>query len=133
MYKRQIYNSKQTDSNRETFDYTLGGDTNIRLPWDIEISTDLNWRIRDGYSGNANKDELMWNAQISKKFLKRKQAMVRVKVYDILQQQNNQYRWTSGTNVTDIRFNTLTSYCMVHLVYRFDTLGGNKSGNRKDR
>lgn len=128
-----IYNSKQTDSNRETFDYTLGGDTNIRLPWDIEISTDLNWRIRDGYSGNANKDELMWNAQISKKFLKRKQAMVRVKVYDILQQQNNQYRWTSGTNVTDIRFNTLTSYCMVHLVYRFDTLGGNKSGNRKDR
>lgn len=118
-----IYNSKQTNSNRKTFDYTFGGDTNIRLPWDVEFSTDMSWRIRNGYSGNSNKNELMWNAQVTKKFLKKKQAMVRIKVYDILQQQSNQYRWVSGTNVTDMHFNTVTSYCMVHLVYRFDTLG----------
>lgn len=52
--------------------------------------------------------------------------MIRIKVYDILQQQSNQHRWASGSNVTDIRFNTLTSYCMAHFVYRFDTLGGKR-------
>lgn len=122
----KVYNSIQTNSNRETFEYAFGGDTNVRLFWNIEISTDINWRLRDGYSGNADKDEFMWNAQISKKFLKRKQAMIRIKVYDILQQQSNQHRWVSGNNVTDMRFNTLTSYCMAHFVYRFDTFEGKR-------
>ena len=121
-----IYNNKQKNSNRETFDYTIGGDANVKLPWDIELSTDVNYRLKDGYSGNGDNDELMWNAQVSKKFLKKKQAMIRFKVYDILQQQSNLFRWVSGTSISDTRYNTLTSYCMLHFVYRFNSLGGKR-------
>lgn len=117
-------NAKQQNSNRETFDYTLGGNTHIRLPWDIELSTDLRWHIREGYSGNANRDELLWNAQISKRFLKRKQAMIRLRVFDILQQQNNQSRSISANGITDTTSNMLTSYCIVNFTYRFNTLSG---------
>ena len=117
-------NAKQQNSNRETFDYTLGGNTHIRLPWDIELSTDLRWHIREGYSGNANRDELLWNAQISKRFLKRKQAMIRLRVFDILQQQSNQSRSISANGITDTRSNMLTSYCIVNFTYRFNTLSG---------
>lgn len=123
-----VQNNKQKNSNRETFDYTLGGNTNIRLPWDIEFSTDMHWRIREGYSGDANRDEFLWNMQLSKRFMKRKQAMVRVKVYDILRQQNNQSRSVSGTSITDTTTNMLTSYCIVHFVYRFNTLAGSRGG-----
>ena len=121
-----IYNNKQKNSNRETFDYTIGGDANVKLPWDIELSTDVNYRLKDGYSGNGDNDELMWNAQVSKKFLRKKQAMIRFKVYDILQQQSNLFRWVSGTSISDTRYNTLTSYCMLHFVYRFNSLGGKR-------
>ncbi|KAA6341949.1 hypothetical protein EZS27_010260, partial [termite gut metagenome] len=43
-------NNKQTNSNRETFDYLSGGSTNINLPWQIYLSTDVNYRIKEGYS-----------------------------------------------------------------------------------
>lgn len=121
-----IHNNKQSSSNRKTFDYTFGGDTNAKLPWDIEISTDIKYQLKNGYSGDGDNSELMWNAQISKKFLKKKQAMIRIKVYDILQQQSNLFRWANGASISDMRFNTLTSYCMAHFVYRFNSLGGGK-------
>ena len=127
-----VQNSKKKNSNRETFDYTLGGNTNIRLPWDTEFTTDMRWRIREGYSGNANRDEFLWNMQLSKRFMKRKQAMVRVKVYDILRQQNNQTRSVSATSITDTTTNMLTSYCIVHFSYRFNTLAGSRGGSRNN-
>ena len=121
---------KQGGSNRETFDYTLSGNTHIRLPWDVELSTDLSWRIREGYSGNAGRDELLWNAQISKRFLKKKQAMVRLRMFDILQQQNNQTRSVSANGITDTTSNLLTSYCILNFTYRFNTLGGRGGRHR---
>lgn len=119
----KVNNDKQEGSNRETFDYTLSGDTHIRLPWDIEVSTDISWRIREGYSGNAGRDECLWNVQISKRFLKRKQAMIRLRMFDILQQQNNQTRSVRANGITDTTSNMLTSYCILNFTYRFNTLG----------
>ncbi|KAA6309943.1 hypothetical protein EZS27_038664, partial [termite gut metagenome] len=89
--------STQSGSNRETFDYIFGGSTNINLPWQIYFSTDANYRIKKGYSGDFNTNELMWNAQLSKSFLKANAATVRIKIYDILQQQSNLSRSISET------------------------------------
>jgi hypothetical protein len=120
-------NSMQPGSNRETFDYILGGSTNINLPWQVSFSTDANYRIKEGYSGNFNTNEIMWNAQFSKSFLKANAATVRIKMYDILRQQSNLSRNISETMMSDTEYNTLGSYFMVHFVYRLNTLGG-KSG-----
>ena len=131
----KVNNDKQKGSNRETFDYTLSGDTHIRLPWDIELSTDISWRIREGYSGNAGRDECLWNVQISKRFLKRKKAMIRLRVFDILQQQNNQTRSVRANGITDTTSNMLTSYCILNFSYRFNTLAGKtgKAGKHRKR
>ncbi|KAA6305810.1 hypothetical protein EZS27_042535, partial [termite gut metagenome] len=48
-------NNVQSGSNRETFDYIFGGSTNINLPWKIYVSTDANYRIKNGYSGDCKK------------------------------------------------------------------------------
>lgn len=117
-------NSKQTNSNRETFDYTYGASTNINLPWSMALSTDLSCRVKHGYSGNYDPNEVIWNAQISKNFLKNKSATLRLKVYDILKEQSNLTRSISETMISDTEYNTLGSYVMVHFVYRFNTLGG---------
>lgn len=125
-----VRNSKQENSNRETFDYYVGGDTNINLPWELHISTDINCRFKDGYTGGFNNNELIWNAQISKNFLKNNSATLRFKIYDILKQQTNFSRSTSETQISDTEYNTLGSYFMVHFVYRFNTLGGKAAGRR---
>ena len=119
-----LRNSKQTNSNRETFDYYVGGSTNINLPWKLYFSTDVNCRFKNGYSGSFDNSEVLWNAQLSKNFLKNEAATIRIKVYDILQQQSNLSRTVSETMMSDTEYNTLGSYFMVHFVYRFNTLGG---------
>lgn len=124
-----VRNSKQENSNRETFDYYLGGNTNVNLPWQISVSTDVNCRFKDGYTGGLNNNEVLWNAQISKNFLKNNSGTIRFKIYDILKQQSSLSRSISETMMSDTEYNTLGSYFMVHFVYRFNTLGG-KAGNR---
>jgi hypothetical protein len=116
-------NDKQTNSNRETFDYTTGFNTDLNLPWNVSISTDLNCHFKDGYSSGLNKNEYIWNAQISKTLLNNK-ATLRFKIYDILRQQSNLTRSISETMMSDTQYNTLGSYFMFHFVYRINTLGG---------
>lgn len=125
-----VRNSKQENSNRETFDYYVGGNTNVNLPWQLYFSTDVNCRFKSGYTGGFNDNELIWNAQISKNFLKNNSATLRFKIYDILKQQTNLSRSVSETQISDTEYNTLGSYFMVHFVYRFNTLGG-KVPNRR--
>ncbi|MDR0973498.1 MAG: TonB-dependent receptor [Prevotellaceae bacterium] len=124
-------NNINSNVNRETYDYTLGGNTNITFPWGINFSTDINWRIKEGYSGDLNKPELLWNAQLSKSFLRGNAAMLRVRFYDILQQQTNLSRTTSAAMTTDSQTNMLGSYFMVSLVYRLNTLGGQQMRNQR--
>ena len=126
-----VRNSKQENSNRETFDYYVGGSTNVNLPWQIAISTDINCRFKDGYTGGLNNNEVMWNAQISKSFLKNNAATLRFKIYDILKQQSSLSRSISETMMSDTEYNTLGSYFMVHFVYRFNTLGGKMAHNNR--
>ncbi|MDR2859760.1 MAG: outer membrane beta-barrel protein [Mediterranea sp.] len=125
-------NNVQSGSNRETFDYIFGGSTNINLPWKIYFSTDANYRIKNGYSGDFNTNELMWNAQLSKSFLSNNAATIRIKMYDILRQQSNLLRSISETMMSDTEYNTLGSYFMVHFVYRLNMLGG-RSVNRQQQ
>lgn len=125
-------NSKQENSNRQTFDYYVGGSTNVNLPWQLYLSTDLNCRFKDGYTGGFNNNEFIWNAQLSKNFLKNNSGTIRFKIYDILRQQSNLTRSISETMISDTEYNTLGSYFMVHFVYRFNTLGGKVPGSKRN-
>ena len=123
-------NNKQENSNRETFDYYVGGSTNVNLPWRYFLSTDINLRFKEGYTGGFDKSEYIWNAQISKNILKNSAGTIRFKIYDILRQQTNLTRSISETQMSDTQYNTLGSYFMVHFVYRFNTLGGKAPARR---
>lgn len=122
-------NNEQDQNNKEAFLYNFGGSTNITLPWQLALTTDLNYRIKDGYTQGYNINELIWNAQISKNFLKNNMATLRIKFYDILKEQSNLSRTIDATRMTDSEYNTLGSYFMVHFVYRLNTLGGKSRGS----
>ena len=98
---------------------------------------------RRGYNDpSSNTNELLWNGQISKTFLKDKSLIVALNFYDLLGQQSNYERWVSATGRSDTRYNSINSYAMLHVRYRLHMFGGKKDtegrydkkwGNRDQR
>lgn len=122
-------NNYQEQNNMDTYDFSYGASTNIRLPWNMSIATDLSQNSRRGYSDNSmNRDELIWNAQISQDFLKGNAATVSIQFYDILRNQSNVSRVITAAMRSDTEYNAIYSYCMVHFIYRLNLFGGKNGG-----
>ena len=122
-------NSLQSQNNQNTYNYGVGGTTTIYFPWEIKLESDINWSSNSGYSDGFQQNEVLWNASLSKSFLKGNQATLRLKIYDILQQRSNISRSVTASSTTDTEYNTLTSYFMVHFIYRFSIFKGGASMN----
>lgn len=131
MYQKSNNANTNLSNNGETFNYTIGFDGNLHLPAKIDLSTDLDYRIYQGYGENSNqRNTAIWNAQISKRFTESNSWTVRFKVYDILQQQKLISRNVSSMAVTDSETNTIGCYAMVQVVYNINTLGKKNANQR---
>lgn len=108
----------------ETFNYQAGMNVQCYLPWGFEVYSDAVWNLRSGYGQNEGNDYLMWNAQLSKSFFKRKQLLLRFKIYDILQQENALTRTITATSIRDTESNVLGSYFIFHVIVRINKMGG---------
>ena len=136
-------NELQPSADLDTWQFTYGGQFLVRLPWDFEVSMNLHERSRRGYNdASMNTNELLWNGQISKPFLKSKSLIVALNFYDLLGQQSNYERWVNATGRSDTRYNSINSYAMLHIRYRLNMFGGKidtegrydkKWGNRDQR
>lgn len=126
-------NNYQERNNMDTYDFSYGASTNVRLPWNMSIATDLSQNSRRGYSdASMNRDELIWNAQISQDFLKGNAATVSVQFYDILRNQSNISRAITAAMRSDTEYNAIYSYCMVHFIYRLNIFGGKGARSSMD-
>jgi hypothetical protein len=136
-------NELQPSADLDTWQFNYGGQFLVRLPLDFEVSMNLHERSRRGYNdASMNTNELLWNGQISKPFLKNKSLIVALNFYDLLRQQSNYERWVNATGRSDTRYNSINSYAMLHVRYRLNMFGGKidtegrydkKWGNRDQR
>ena len=136
-------NELQPTANLDTWRFSYGGQVMLRLPIGLEISTNLHEHSRRGFNDpSSNTNELIWNGQISKTFLKSKTLVVALNFYDLLGQQSNYERWVGATGRSDTRYNSINSYAMLHVRYRLNMFGGkvdtegrydHKWGNRDRR
>lgn len=118
-----LHNNLENGNSSNTYNLGLSGNTNINLPWDMFFSTDISYVSRYGYSEGYNRNVVLWNAQISKNFLKNRQATIRLKVYDILQSQDNTFRTMAFDYTQDTETNMVGSYFIVHFIYRINSMG----------
>ena len=115
----------QTNNNLDTWQFTYGGMVGITAPWGTSLTTNLNMQSRRGYSDSSmNTNELIWNAQVSQSFLKGNALTVSLQLYDILHQQSTISRTISASMRSDTEYNAITSYGMLHLIYRLNLFGG---------
>jgi hypothetical protein len=118
-------NELQPTANLDTWRFSYGGQVMLRLPSGFEISTNLHENSRRGYNDpSSNTNELIWNGQLSKAFLKSKTLVVALNFYDLLGQQSNYERWINANGRSDTRYNSINSYAMLHVRYRLNMFGG---------
>lgn len=101
----------------KTFRYGVRG--LVKLPWNIELSTNLRMFSWRGYSEpSQNTDKLIWNARISKTVLKGS-LMFALEGYDMLcQSRTLDYNITSSYR-QEIRYNYIPNYFMFSISYNF--------------
>ena len=127
-------NELQPSADLDTWRFSYGGQVMLRLAkleggWRLfngfELSMNLHENSRRGYNDpSSNTDELIWNGQISKTFLKSKTLTVALNFYDLLGQQSNYERWVNANGRSDTRYNSINSYAMLHVRYRLNMFGG---------
>lgn len=100
------------------FDYALT--TQIVLPWNMQLSTDLTMYSRRGYSDKSmNTNELVWNARLSKRLLKDRLTLM-VDGFDILGNLSNVRRTINAQGRTETWSNVIPRYVLFHVSYRFN-------------
>ncbi len=123
-------NKLQSNSDLDTWSFSYGVNVNLTSPWGTSFSTGISENSRRGYNDSSmNTNELVWNAQASHAFLKDRSLTVSLQLYDILHQQSNFSRVINATRRSDTEYNSINSYAMLHVIYRFNLFSGAKSNN----
>lgn len=116
-------------TNQSTYNFHYGLSSTGNFENGFGFSTDIGMSSRRGYSSaEMNTNELIWNAQISYRFLSRRQATLSLQAFDILQQRSNISRTISAYSRRDSETNSINSYLMLNFMYRL-----NMFGNRQTR
>ncbi len=119
-----VANSLEGQQDQNYLNYGGNASTTIYLPWGMNLESDINYSTNSGYSDGFQQNEWLWNASLQKTIFKQKNGTIRFKIYDILQQRTNISRSVTSNYIRDTTTNTLTSYFMVHFVYRFNIFKG---------
>ena len=115
----------QPNNDLDTWQYSYGGMVGVTCPWGTSLTTNLNMQSRRGYADNSmNTNELIWNAQLSQSFLRGNALTVSLQLYDILHQQSTFSRTITAMSRNDVEYNAITSYGMLHVIYRLNIFGG---------
>lgn len=111
------------ENNQEPYTFSYGALTNISMPWKMTLSTNIANQSRRGYTDSSmNRNELIWNAQLSQTFLKGA-ATLSFEMYDILKRQSNISRSLTADARSISSYNGVNSYCMLHFIYRLNIFG----------
>ncbi|WP_028911806.1 TonB-dependent receptor [Prevotella sp. MA2016] len=120
----------QTNNNLDTWQFSYGGMIGVTAPWGTSLTTNMNMQSRRGYyDASMNTNELIWNAQLSQSFLRGKPLTISLQLYDILHNQSTISSTVSAMMRSDTEYNAITSYGMVHVIYRLNLFGG-KAGRQ---
>ena len=111
--------SLQIATSPHTYDWNAGGDASVTLPLGFKLESEAIYTQGVGYQEPYNVASVLWSAGLSYSFLKDQAATLRIKVYDLLNQQQSIWRQVTATEISDTWSNSLGRYAMLHFIYRF--------------
>jgi hypothetical protein len=118
------YNApSSTLSNATNKPYTQQGfnaSLRLKLPFKLMIETDANYTISSQRAEGYNLNYVVWNASISKLFLKNENLILAVIGNDILNQNISNVRTIQDNVITDERTSIISRYFLLKLTYKFN-------------
>lgn len=114
-----ILNTLQTSSNTTYFNQNSRLKITANPYKGLVLQTEYTNTYYSGLTSAYNQSISLWNAAIGYKFLKNKQAEIRLTVYDILNQNNSVSRTNTDSYIQDSQTNVLNRYYMVTFTYNF--------------
>ena len=101
-------------------DYHVGLNAQIALPWKFNLTSDITMFARRGYqSDEMNTTDWVWNAQITRSFLKGK-LISKLNGFDILHQLSNTQYTVNAQGRTERWHNSIPRYVMLSLAWSFN-------------
>ena len=101
-------------------DYRVGVNAQVALPWKFNLTSDITMFARRGYqSEEMNTTDWVWNAQITRSFLKGR-LISKLSGFDILHQLSNTQYAVNAQGRTERWHNSIPRYVMLSLAWSFN-------------
>jgi hypothetical protein len=104
--------------------WSLTNNINIDLTKRLILKYDIDYTINNGLAGGVSQNPVLINASLEQQLFKRKNGILRLSAYDVLQQNTNISRSINNGFTTDTRTNRLTRYFMLTFTYRLQKFAG---------
>ncbi|CAM3982570.1 outer membrane beta-barrel protein [Flavobacterium weaverense] len=129
-YNDSKYKNYKTDG-ASSFIHRFNIQTTNYWPKNWVFGNDFGYTYNSNIADGFKKDFYLWNTSLAYSFFDKKMT-AKVKVYDILNQNQSATRTISPTNIRDEENTVLKRYVMFSLTYKLNKFGGKEkpSGNR---
>ncbi|ERJ57808.1 hypothetical protein M472_15990 [Sphingobacterium paucimobilis HER1398] len=116
----------------EVFTHRLNNNITIELLKKLVLSSQLTYLLNGGIGSASAIETTLWQASIGYKLLKRRNAELALKGFDLLNNAQNVSRRVNIDNISDVTSNTLNRYFLLSFTYNLRQFGNNAMGGKKD-
>ncbi|HLW61907.1 MAG TPA: TonB-dependent receptor [Flavobacterium sp.] len=97
-------------------------------PKNVVFGSDMTYQYNSNLADGFKKDYLLWNMSLGYSF-HNERLIAKVKVYDLLNQNQSIRRSVSATSISDVENTILKQYFMFSLTYKLEKFAGKKKKN----
>ncbi len=105
-----------------------GADLTNYLPWGFVLNQSMNYTINEGRAPGFNTAVPIWNASLSKFFLKNKRAEIKLSAFDLLNKNVGISRNVSQNQIVDQSYNVINQYFLIGFTYSLQKSGLGSGG-----
>ncbi len=103
------------------FQQMFTANVSVKLPYKFLIETDAQYIINSQREEGYNINYILWNASISKMFLKNENLILTFYANDILNQNISTSRTIQDNVITDNKTNIISRYFLLRITYKFNS------------
>ena len=121
--------SLNTASNQSYTSHSYDASFEVELPLKMKIETDATYDVNKQRTQGYNINTIIWNASLSKRFLKNENLILSVEANDLLNQNINTYRDINDNVISDIKTAVIGRYIMMKVIFKMNS---NKKKDEED-
>ena len=124
------YSLRKEQNNRTV---TNGFESRLRLTPNKQSELSIEWEYNRnrGNAAGFNRQVNMVNADLTQYLNKKKSWWLKLKVYDLLKQNVNVYRWSGETFLEDTQTNIITRFFLLSVNAKLNRFGNTRPGARQ--